>query len=98
MNKKNQKTDAKITNEKPISLFPLDFKEALAALLAVENDPCWKEQQEFNDAIKQLAETPLTRTVDTKRIIEELNKVKADPDYESELLSDPLVKADKRLT
>lgn len=31
--------DEKITNEKPISLSPLDFKEALAALLKVKPKP-----------------------------------------------------------
>jgi hypothetical protein len=29
----------RITNEKPVSLFPLDFKEAIAALLKVKPKP-----------------------------------------------------------
>jgi hypothetical protein len=31
-----QDEDKKVTNEKPVSLFPLDFKEALAAFLKVK--------------------------------------------------------------
>lgn len=31
--------DKKVTNEKPISLVPLDFKEALAALLKTKPEP-----------------------------------------------------------
>ncbi len=38
----------KTTNEKPVSLFPLDFKEALAALLQVKP----KSKQEMDKAIK----------------------------------------------
>ncbi len=30
------KQEQKITNEKPVSLYPLDFKKALAALLRVK--------------------------------------------------------------
>jgi hypothetical protein len=33
------KEEKKITNEKPVSLFPLPFKEALAALLKVKPKP-----------------------------------------------------------
>jgi hypothetical protein len=43
---KNQ--SQKITNEKPISLFPLDFKEALAAFLKVKP----KSKEEMDKAIK----------------------------------------------
>ncbi len=38
------KEEKKITNEKPVSLFPLDFKEALAAFLKVK--PKTKEQMD----------------------------------------------------
>jgi hypothetical protein len=31
--------DKKITNKKPVSLFPLDFKEAVTALLKVKPQP-----------------------------------------------------------
>jgi hypothetical protein len=47
-----EKQEQKITNEKPISLFPLDFKEALSAFLKVkpkskeEMDRLAKEQKE----------------------------------------------------
>ena len=41
--------DTKVTNEKPVSLFPLDFKEALAALLKVKPKP----KAEMDKAIKQ---------------------------------------------
>jgi hypothetical protein len=39
--------ERRVTNEKPISLFPLDFKEAVAALLKVKPKP--KE----NSAVKK---------------------------------------------
>ncbi|HUI89168.1 MAG TPA: hypothetical protein VLX61_10655 [Anaerolineales bacterium] len=39
----------KVTNEKPVSLFPLDFKEALAAFLQVKP----KSKEEMDKAIKQ---------------------------------------------
>jgi hypothetical protein len=42
------KKDNKITNEKPVSLFPLDFKEALAAFLQVKPKP----KEEMDKAIK----------------------------------------------
>jgi hypothetical protein len=45
------KKDAKITNERPLSLFPLDFKEALAALLKVKPKP----KPEMDKAIKNKA-------------------------------------------
>jgi hypothetical protein len=41
--------EKKVTNEKPVSLFPLDFKEALAALLKVKPKP----KEEMDKAIKQ---------------------------------------------
>jgi hypothetical protein len=47
--KNNQK---KTTNEKPISLFPLKFKEALAAFMKV--GPATKE--EMDEAIKEAEE------------------------------------------
>ncbi len=31
--------EKKVTNEKPVSLFPLDFKQAVAALLKVKPKP-----------------------------------------------------------
>jgi hypothetical protein len=37
-------SSAKITNEKPVSLFPLEFKEALAAFLQVK--PKSKEEMD----------------------------------------------------
>lgn len=43
------KSQQKTTNEKPVSLFPLDFKEALAAALKVK--PQTKE--EMDKAIKE---------------------------------------------
>jgi endo-1,4-beta-D-glucanase Y len=48
MNKKNKKQtspskDEKVTNENPVSLSPVGFKEALAALLKVK--PKTKEQK-----------------------------------------------------
>jgi len=40
MSKKQSKdSENKITNEKPVSLFPLNFKEAVAALLKVKPKP-----------------------------------------------------------
>jgi hypothetical protein len=47
MPKKNE--DKKITNEKPVSLFPLNFKEALAALLQVKP----KTKEEMDKAIRE---------------------------------------------
>ncbi len=41
------KSEVKITNEKPVSLFPLDFKQAVAALLKVkpkEEEPSNKKK------------------------------------------------------
>ena len=35
----NAKDEKKITNEKPVSLFPLPFEKALAALLKVKPKP-----------------------------------------------------------
>jgi len=46
------KDQKKITNEKPVSLFPLDFKEALAALLKVKP----KSKEEMDKAIKEKEE------------------------------------------
>jgi len=42
--KKN--SQQKITNEKPVSLFPLDFKEAVAALLKVKPKPKEEKTEE----------------------------------------------------
>lgn len=53
MGKTNQNRDIKITNEKPVSLFPLDFKEALAAFLKVKP----KTKEEMDKAIKQKEKT-----------------------------------------
>ena len=44
-----EEKDKKITNEKPVSLYPLDFKEALAAFLQVKPKP----KEEMDKAIKQ---------------------------------------------
>jgi hypothetical protein len=41
--------EKKVTNEKPVSLFPLDFKEALAAFLKVKP----KSKEQMNKAIKE---------------------------------------------
>jgi hypothetical protein len=35
----DKKKDSRTTNEKPVSLYPLDFKEAVAALLKVKPKP-----------------------------------------------------------
>lgn len=43
----------KVTNEKPISLFPFDFKEALAALLKVKP----KSKEEMDKAVKKQKKT-----------------------------------------
>jgi hypothetical protein len=45
----NNKDEKKITNEKPISLYPLDFKEAIAAVLKVKP----KTKREMDKAIKE---------------------------------------------
>ena len=45
----DNKEDSKITNEKPVSLFPLEFKEALAAFLQVKP----KSKEEMDKAIKK---------------------------------------------
>jgi len=37
--KQNSQSENKVTNEKPVSLYPLDFKEAVAALLKVKPEP-----------------------------------------------------------
>ena len=42
------KDEKKITNEKPVSLFPLPFEKALAALLKVKPKP----KEEMDKAIK----------------------------------------------
>ena len=42
----SKSTDKKITNEKPVSLFPLDFKEALATLLKVNPKPKEEKTEE----------------------------------------------------
>jgi hypothetical protein len=50
MGKKEKQTsrsnDEKVTNEKPVSLSPLGFKEALAALLKVKPKPKEEEPKE----------------------------------------------------
>ena len=38
-----EEKDKKITNEKPVSLYPLDFKVAVAALLKVKPEPKTKK-------------------------------------------------------
>jgi len=38
--------DKKTTNEKPVSLFPLDFKEAISALLKTKPDPKEKKKDQ----------------------------------------------------
>jgi hypothetical protein len=43
------KSSQKVTNEKPISLFPLDFKEAVAAILKVKP----KSKDEMDKAIRE---------------------------------------------
>jgi len=40
--------DKKITNEKPVFLYPLDFKEAVAALLKVKLEPKEKPPKKKN--------------------------------------------------
>ncbi len=35
----NEKEEKKVTSEKPVSLYPLPFKEAVAALLKVKPKP-----------------------------------------------------------
>jgi hypothetical protein len=47
--KNSKETNKKTTNEKPISLFPLNFREAVAAILKVK--PASKE--EMDKAIKE---------------------------------------------
>jgi hypothetical protein len=47
----DKREGTKTTNEKPVSLFPLDFKEALAALLKVKPKP----KGEMDKAIRQNA-------------------------------------------
>jgi len=48
MNNKAKSDDMKITNEKPVSLAPLDFKEAVAALLKVRPEPKQKLPKKKN--------------------------------------------------
>lgn len=45
----NTKDEKKTTNEKPVSLFPLDFKKDLAALLKVPP----KSKDEMDKAIEE---------------------------------------------
>lgn len=42
----------KKTNEKPVSLYPLDFKEALAALLGVKPKPKEDDKQEQDELLE----------------------------------------------
>ena len=51
--KTTSKDDHKTTNEKPISLFPLDFKQALEALLKVKPKP----KEEMDKTIRQKEKT-----------------------------------------
>jgi hypothetical protein len=56
MSKKNKKQtsrskDEKVTNEKPVSLYPLNFKEAVAALLKVKPKP--KEEPKEQEKLRQ---------------------------------------------
>ena len=44
-NKKNKDTSDKITNEKPVSLAPLNLKEALDGLLKVKPKPKEKKKR-----------------------------------------------------
>ncbi len=46
---KQDDSQKKITSEKPVSLFPLDFQKALAALLKVKPKP----KEDMDKAIKQ---------------------------------------------
>ena len=41
----NTKDEKKITNEKPISLFPLNFNEAVSAILKVKPEPKEKKRK-----------------------------------------------------
>jgi len=83
----------KTTNEKPVSLSPLDFEKALKGLVEVESDPCWKEQQAFNDAIEELLEAGKMRVPDVEKI---QKAIRENPDYKPE--EDPLIVADKKLS
>ena len=47
------KEEKKTTNEKPVSLFPLPFQEALAALLNVKPKP----KEEMDKAVKKQKKT-----------------------------------------
>ncbi len=55
MSKNND--EKKTTNEKPISLFPFDFKEAIAAALKVKP----KSKEEMDKAIKDHEKKKRTR-------------------------------------
>jgi len=46
-----KKEGTKVTSEKPVSLYPLDFKEAVAALLKVKPPP--KEKPKEQEKQKQ---------------------------------------------
>jgi hypothetical protein len=49
----NGKESNKITNEKPVSLSPLDFKETLAALLKIKPKPKEEKQKKEDKPVKQ---------------------------------------------
>ena len=51
MKNKTTNKDSKIANEKPVSLYPLNFKEAVAALLKVKPKP--KEEPKEQEEQKQ---------------------------------------------
>ncbi|MCZ6593698.1 MAG: hypothetical protein O6943_02145 [Bacteroidetes bacterium] len=45
MAQKKKESDRKVTNEKPVSLFPLSFKEAIKGLLATKPPKKSKESE-----------------------------------------------------
>ena len=49
--------DKKITNEKPVSLYPLDFKEAVAALLKVKPESI-EEKAKTTKTTKKTSKKP----------------------------------------
>lgn len=46
MSKKTYPSSKRITNERPVSLYPLNFKEAVAALLKVKPIPQEKPKEQ----------------------------------------------------
>ena len=61
MKKTEQEKDDKRTSEKPVSLAPLKFREALANLLAVKPKP---KEEEPEEALKALLQTKPKKEVD----------------------------------